>query len=248
MNRWKAAGLHLIISVVVAAAAVALMLGVMYPLEFFRVSGGFKLLTIMLSVDVIIGPLLTLIVFKPNKPSLKFDLTCIALVQLAALLYGGWVVVQARPVFLVHVGDRFHLVRASDIDEEVLSLGQEERFRTLSWTGPRLAVAASPKDLDRRQELMMSAISGFDLQYYPETYLDYAQNSETVLLTSQYTSELLSRRPEDTSEIKRFLETTNRSTDDVVVIPLKVGLEFMTALVDAESAEILEFFQLDPWD
>ena len=86
MTRWKASGIHLVISIAIAVAAVAAMLGVMYPWEYFQASGGFKLLTILLSVDVVIGPLLTLLVFKSGKPSLKFDLTVIALLQLAALI------------------------------------------------------------------------------------------------------------------------------------------------------------------
>jgi hypothetical protein len=44
--------------------------------------------------DLALGPLLTLIVFEPGKPSLKFDLSCIVLLQLGALLYGGTIINQ----------------------------------------------------------------------------------------------------------------------------------------------------------
>ncbi|MEM7708963.1 MAG: TfpX/TfpZ family type IV pilin accessory protein [Pseudomonadota bacterium] len=247
MTRWKASGIHLLISAGIAAAAVAVMLGVMYPWEYFQASGGFKLLAILLSVDVVIGPLLTLLVFKIGKPSLKFDLTVIALLQVAALVYGMWVVIEARPVFLVHVGDRFHLVRANDLEDELLALGSEERFRTKSWTGPRLAVAIKPRDVDRQQELMMAALSGTDLNYFPETYSDYEQHTDAVLARSLSTVQLLKNRPEDGAPIAAFLEDNSREASSTVVLPLKVGINFLTALVDSRTGEILKIFAVDPW-
>ena len=47
------------------------------------------LILLMIGVDVVIGPLLTLIVFDPKKKHLKFDLVVIAALQLAALAYGS---------------------------------------------------------------------------------------------------------------------------------------------------------------
>ncbi|MEM9533896.1 MAG: TfpX/TfpZ family type IV pilin accessory protein [Pseudomonadota bacterium] len=248
MTRWRAAGLHLLISVGVAALALALMLGLMYPIEYFRASGGQKLLLILVFVDVVIGPLLTLIVFKSGKPSLRFDLAVIGLLQLAALLYGLWVVVQARPAFIVHVGDRFHLVRANELAPEQLATGAEERFQTLSYLGPRLTVALRPLNLQRQQELMMAAMSGADLQYFPETYADYEANAYVVLARAQDAAALLARRPDDTVAVTKYLEREQIAVDAVAVVPLKVGDNFLTALVDAETAELLRVFPIDPWD
>ncbi|MFK7955782.1 MAG: TfpX/TfpZ family type IV pilin accessory protein [Lysobacterales bacterium] len=247
MTRWKAAGIHLVISIIVAIGAMILMVGVMYPWEFFTVSGGHKLLAIMLFVDIVIGPLLTLVVFKTGKKSLKMDLTVIALLQVAALVYGMWNVVQARPVFLVHVGDRFYLVRATEITPEELAKGKEPRFRRLSWTGPTLAVALQPKNVDRQGDLIASALGGRDFDQYPETYADYKENAATVLDRVLNTEEVLAKLPEETQAIKRYLESNNLESSQTRIIPLKVGVTYLSALVDAQSAEILKIFPVDPW-
>lgn len=63
--------------------------------------------------------LLTLIVFKSGKPSLKFDLSCIVLMQLAALIYGGTIIYQQRPEFVVFGTDRFTTVTAADVEFDV---------------------------------------------------------------------------------------------------------------------------------
>src|SRR5688572_11809421 len=62
LTRWQASGLHLLISIAIAAAALAVTLLVWYPRPLFEASGGTGLLYILVGVDVAIGPLITLVV------------------------------------------------------------------------------------------------------------------------------------------------------------------------------------------
>ena len=78
LNRWKAATLHLGISAAIAATVVALMLALWYPKPYFEAMGGDTLIMILIGVDVVIGPLITLVIFDPKKKKLKFDLAVIA--------------------------------------------------------------------------------------------------------------------------------------------------------------------------
>ena len=86
MSRWKASGIHLLLSAAIAVVVLTLMLMVWYPWPLFEAAGGSRLVFILVGVDVTLGPLITLVIFKSGKPGLKFDLTVIALVQLAALV------------------------------------------------------------------------------------------------------------------------------------------------------------------
>ena len=88
LNRWKASALHLALSAAIGVAVVALMLALWYPQPYFAAMGGDTLILLLIGVDVVIGPLITLIVFDPKKKSLRFDLAVIAVLQLAALVYG----------------------------------------------------------------------------------------------------------------------------------------------------------------
>ena len=88
MSRWKAATIYLAISAVIAGAVLWAMLAVWYPRPFFEAAGGGHLLFILVGVDVVLGPTITLIVFdiqKKKLSALQFDLTVIAVLQLAAL-------------------------------------------------------------------------------------------------------------------------------------------------------------------
>jgi cytochrome bd-type quinol oxidase subunit 2 len=88
MNRWKASATHLILCIVIAISVLLLMLFAWFPPPYFSSQGGKDLLFLIFSVDVVLGPLITLIIYKHGKKGLKFDLTVIVLLQISALAYG----------------------------------------------------------------------------------------------------------------------------------------------------------------
>ncbi len=68
-SRLSAAGIHLTLSLAVAALAAWLVFGLWYPYPYREISGGRHLFLIVMAVDVIMGPLRTLAVFNRNKPT-----------------------------------------------------------------------------------------------------------------------------------------------------------------------------------
>ena len=86
-SRARAATLHLGISMLVAASAAWLVFAVWYPYPYREISGGRELFTLVVSIDVILGPLMTLIIFNRSKPRAELvrDLAVVAMIQLAGL-------------------------------------------------------------------------------------------------------------------------------------------------------------------
>ena len=110
------------------------MLAVWYPQPLFEAAGGSHLLFILAGVDVVLGPTITLVIFDLKKKplrTLKFDLAVIAILQLAALLYGIHLVFQARPVYVVFVKDHFSLVTAAQIDPDEFAKVTRPEFHNL---------------------------------------------------------------------------------------------------------------------
>jgi hypothetical protein len=116
MNRWKAFALHFAISVVIFLLLLAVILAYWYPGILFSIDGGWTGLRIVIAVDLVLGPLLTLVVFKAGKPGLKFDLTCIGLFQAICLSAGMWIVWNERPVALVLAYDTLYSLAAGDFE------------------------------------------------------------------------------------------------------------------------------------
>ncbi len=249
MTRWQASGVHLSICMVIAMTVVAIMLLVWYPAPFFGAMGGQKIVMMVIAIDVVVGPLLTLIVYEPLKKGLRFDLAVIAVLQISALLYGVSVLFQGRPVYMVFVKDRFDIVTAVDIDAESLARAGIEEFRKLPITGPKLVAARIPTDTKERERILFSAMDrGRDLQSFPEYYQPYEEQVETILKKSLPLAELRVKRPESAALIDAFLDRTGLSGGKLNFLPVATQKDQdLTAVIDSVKGEIVEILKIDPW-
>ena len=158
-DRLKASAIHLGLSLFIALLAALLVFGIWYPFPYREISGGRELFLLVVSVDVILGPLITLAVFNRSKPlgELRRDLATVVLIQLAALGYGLWTVSVARPVHLVFEIDRFRVVHAIDIAPELLEKTPLDVV-ALPVTGPTLLAVRPFRDQQENFDATMAAL------------------------------------------------------------------------------------------
>jgi len=102
MTRFHAFSYHMTISLVIFFALSYVIVELWYPDFFFAIDGGWEGIQLIIGVDLILGPVLTLVVFKLGKPGLKFDLFCIGLLQMLCLSAGVYVVYSERPIFFIY--------------------------------------------------------------------------------------------------------------------------------------------------
>jgi hypothetical protein len=247
LNRWKASLIHLAISAAIGATVVALMLLVWYPRPYFKAMGGDTLILLLIGVDVVIGPLITLIIFDPKKKLLRFDLSVIAALQLAALAYGCSVMFAARPVYNVFVVDRFETIAANQVDGASLAQATGE-FRSLPLTGPKIIAAQQPADSKRQAEIIMQAMNGGpDLANLPELYAPYASVRAEAAKKARPLAELVRRQPGDAATIRAFLGAAGRAEDAVGFLPMKARNKDMTVLVDKTTGDVVGILPVYPW-
>ena len=120
------------------------MFGWWYPYPYRELSGGRELLALVVAVDMVLGPLITLVICNAAKMrrDLVMDFTVIGLLQVAALTYGLWTVFVARPVHLVFEYSRMTVRHAVDIAPELLVQAAPALLQ-LPLRGPTLVVAAA---------------------------------------------------------------------------------------------------------
>ena len=90
--------------------------------------GGWQGIKLIAAIDVVLGPALTLLIYKPNKPRLVFDLSLIAAIQLSALVYGFHAAYQQRTVGLVFAENEFTTISYKDLqlaNDTIMKLGLE---------------------------------------------------------------------------------------------------------------------------
>jgi hypothetical protein len=119
---------------------------------------------IVVLVDVVIGPTLTLIIANPAKSrsELTRDLAIIVSVQLAALVYGATALWEGRPLYYTFSADRLELVQASDVDPAETALAQEKNpARAPYWYSlPRWVWAPLPDDPNEAVKIVQSTTLG----------------------------------------------------------------------------------------
>ena len=240
LTRWQASGIHLLISAAIAAAALFLTLRVWYPPPLFTAEGGSELLFIMVAVDVVIGPLITLIIFKPGKSGLRFDLTVIALVQASALVYGVHVMFVARPVYIVLVDNQFETVRANDLDPANVAQAPAA-FQSVPHTGPVFVAVDLPKDIKILREIIaQTQKSGDVVQHLPRYYVPYSGYKVEALPKSRPLEVLQQDDKILAARIDKAIADTRRKASDLKFFPLQTRTGWGAVLIDGKTGDIVK--------
>ena len=187
----KNAAWHLLISLILAGLAALLVFGVWYPYPYAELTGGLALYKLVISVDIVCGPLLTLILASPSKKLKEriIDFSLIGMIQLVALIYGLCNVSLARPVVSAFETDRINVVTAAEIDVNDLRPSwwlpdsQQEREKIRKAMKP-LSVLAKARGMNEESILEQASLrnDGKELYFLPFTS---ARSKEWVVILNE---------------------------------------------------------------
>lgn len=250
MRNWKerlhASGIHLGISLVIAGLMAWLVFRLWYPYPYSEISGGRELFILVMAVDVVMGPLITLMIFNRAKPrrELMLDLSLVGLLQLAALGYGLWTVFEARPVHLMFEYHRLAVVHAADVDP--IALRQAPlALQALPLTGPTLLSLRPFKNADEQLQSTMLALNGVPQAVQPALWQSWNAARAEILKESRPVSELKERFAAQSALIEKSLAATGRPADALRYLPLVASKTGWTVLIDVQSTEPVGFLPLD---
>lgn len=245
-HRVRAAVLHLVSCLMVAAAVAALVLFVWYPWPYRIVSGGEDLLLLVMTVDVIMGPLITLVIFDIRKPvsELRRDMAIVVVLQIAALAYGVHTVYAARPVVLAFEPDRFRVsieagVAVNELDKAMPGL------QSLSLTGPRLVDVAEPK-ADEKFEATVKGLAGLDLGARPSYWRPWGQEGRArAMRVAKPVTDWLKEHPEREKAVKDAAQRTGLTLERLGYVPMLARRTDWSVLVDRTTGDVVGFAPLD---
>jgi hypothetical protein len=233
VTKFRAFLIHFALSLVVFAVLLTIILLVWYPGLLFDIAGGWEGLRIVIAVDLVLGPLLTLVVYKAGKPSLTFDLSCIAIFQIACLSGGVWVVYNERPVVLAIEYDSIFSLNAREFSSYGNTMESLDQF---SGPYPKLVYIELPQDDQEAMSLSTgSQLNGEPLFGYAANYLP--------LVTDSYPERSRFRR-EFALRNGVSQEIQNQINDDGCVFSRFTSVSKQGFVCfDLESLSITEFFE-----
>ncbi|ART53275.1 hypothetical protein CBP34_18605 [Acidovorax carolinensis] len=232
-----------------------LVFALWFPSPLGQLAGGLRLFWTIVGVDLVCGPLLTLLLYRSTKTrlALAVDYSLIALLQLAALAYGLQTLAHARPLAQVFEVDRFRLVSYADIAEpDVQNLppwAQPWRAGALRTLGLREAESAS-----ERLQSFGSSLSGVDAGQWPSRWQDYAMNRKQVRERSKTLAALRAAHPTYVDVIEKAVAEAmaniepgeTREADNLRWLPLvsRTSLDWVV-LLDPQTLRIRAYAPLD---
>ncbi len=245
-DRLRASAIHLGLSLCIAVLAALLVFGIWYPYPYREISGGRELFLILITVDVILGPLITLAIFNRAKPwsELRRDLSIVVILQLAALGYGMWTVFAARPVHLVFEFYRFNVAHAIDVQPELLAR-TPAGIEALPVMGPTLLSLRPFKNDSEKADATMAALQGVPLAARPDLWQTYEKGVPDVLKEAKPVALLKSRFPNRVADIDKVLAPFGAAGQNMVTVPMVGRKSFWTVFLDPVSAEVKAFLPLD---
>jgi hypothetical protein len=246
ISRFKSAlnamSVHFCVSLMVALLIAALVFAVWYPYPYRELSGGRELFLLVIGVDLVCGPLLTLVLYNPAKSrrELVLDLSLVVVLQLAALGYGVWTVWLARPLYLVNEFDRFKVIALVDVDAAELE-ALPNMLKSQFFRGP-IAVGLRATSKEERQKVMLESVQGGrDFGERPYFYANY-DGLKTYAIAKPLEN-FVKKYPNKVAEIDKLRSQYSVSAAQLRYLPIIARQDWVAVL--NEQGSIIGYLQGD---
>ncbi|MFC1683880.1 hypothetical protein ACFL0R_00200 [Pseudomonadota bacterium] len=245
-TRVQAFLIHLGVSLAIFFILATILIFFWYPGPFFSLEGGWKGIRIVAFVDIVLGPALTLLVFKPGKPGLKFDMTLIIAAQVAALTWGVWTVSQARPALIVFADDAFYSITASKLKNTQIPSSKYDAF--VSFT-PTWVYADLPEDVIERANIITNTIKeGRELPLLFELYTLLKPNLEKVMpkqLPITYYVKFLDESTQN--KFQAYMASLDKPIETLAFFPLLTSYGRGIVILEQKTSQVAGFLDI-PYD
>lgn len=240
-QRLFALSVHLGFSVLLLGLALFMVFGIWYPAPLDYAAGVNNIYWMLLSIDLILGPLLTFVVFKHDRKKFIFDMVIIIAIQLSAYFYGLNTMYQGRPAWLVYVIDDFELIRPVDIaDQDWKTIPDKFALQFLKgpqWIGANYSSNSAVMKKQKEDELF----EGISLAQKPVSYVLLGEKFDQIQKSKHKLSELNHyNRPE---KVQGYLRNYPSADSYIPVKGIDVDI---TALMDREN-RFVGAVPLTPW-
>ena len=242
--RLQAFAVHFLCS----ALLLTLVLGALY-LGWYHWPGWYladatHVIVVMLAVDVVLGPLMTLIIANERKPrrELARDITMIALVQLTALGYGTTSLWQGRPLYYAFSVNCLQVVQAFDIDTGAARAARQQDLPLAPhwYSLPRWIWAPFPRDKAQADRIFQSLMKGgYDIVGLPQYYKPWQQGAPELRTQLHKVSDIRFFSPRQRKLLQDRMQAAGLNTDQANGIALTGRGASLLAVLDPRDLRLL---------
>lgn len=168
--RFKVFLIHLLFSIAVIFISGYVVFYIWHPEPLAKAVGVTNIFIMASAIFIILGPLLTFLVTKKGKKTLKFDLIIIILLQFIAFIFAMYNITISRPVYIVFNSDQFDLIQANSVDRDKL-IDAHKSYQHLNWGRPKyVAVIPAKNNQEKSDRLFIGLQTGVTPSMQPNLY------------------------------------------------------------------------------
>ena len=239
--------IHFVITAAFAAVAAALIFFVWFPHPFATMIGGTELFLLVVGCDVVLGPLLSLVIYDTRKSRLALivDYSVVGVAQVAMMVYGVYIVAGTRPVEIAFSRDRLEVVTARDISDAELAAARAPQYRSLSLTGPRFVSIQVPKA--DQQDALFQSLAGNEEHQRPKFYAPYDAALDQIRRRARTIQMLEKKFPAYAPQLDAAVVGAGIPAERVLWLPVHHRKGFWTALIDRQTGKPVGYAPVDPY-
>lgn len=241
----KALLIHLGLSILLVSLVIGSLLFFFFPSLFIGVSDFKEVASLIILIDLVLGPLLTFVVFQPKKKSLKFDLAVVGAIQLSALVYGAFALYQIHPVYIAFNVDRFTIVSARDAEPEKALISE---YKVSKLSAGKLAFAKMPEDLEKQNEILLSAASGGEDLDKKEEYYESVEKNLSAIIAKSLDPNVIFENEDSRKKAKNFYKKHQDNLNKFAYLPLNSENKDAIIVLDKVTAKPIATLNIDPWE
>ncbi len=225
-TRLIAAGLHFLASAFVISLALSVIYFVWYPAPFYTIHSVFDAVKVILLVDLVLGPFLTMLIFNVLKPRSELirDVSIIVVFQILALGWGIHITYKMRPDFFVFQDNTFYSILKYEVNVENLN---DDVSLPEIWQRPK-TIYVEPFDKQEAAQRLQSVMHGERVtgaMYQTERYRPLAMQMDSPYIqdiirkSTGYTVLLKSKTWKN--KVEQFLSANEGGGDDYLFYSLE---------------------------
>jgi hypothetical protein len=238
VSRKQAFLTHLSVSMIIFFVLLYLIAFEWFPSFYYRLDDGYMGTAVIFFVDVVLGPGLTLLAFKPGKPGLKFDMAAIIVFQLIALSWGIKSVYEDRPAVTVFYDGRF-LALTQTVSEGV----DQEKINAGMSGDQKLAYLHSPENYNEKSKFMLEAYrQGVSAEYYYGARFEPVDemNVKKILEYKLELDDLKAEHPDNAKVLSEYFESRPDYLEKYSFYPIRSRFNSGVAVFDPVALRVVD--------
>ncbi len=243
VTRKQAFFTHLLISMSIFLVLLYLIIFKWFPSYYFHIDGGYRGIVTIFFVDVVLGPGLTLLVFKPGKPKLKFDMSIIVVMQIIALSWGIKSVYTERPALTVFYDGKFSCMNHSEVSDFNL-----KRLLLEDEKPPLLAVLPRPSTHKEYEDMMLEAFRQGSAEIYVFSEKLLPMDVVGITQVMNYHLDVPNNFTGSADDIEKYsqiwsdyLEKNPQADKKYLFYPMSCRYQNVLAVFDPVDSEIVDY-------